>query len=472
MTNSKLLLLLLAGVCAFSPPVLAETITQQQFLDQLKQTHPLFEREALTARIEQEAKESYLGAEDWTVFSTVTYSHEEPAIAIAGPDRTDAVSVIGGVERLFWNTGGRLSASYSTSWSDINIDPAFGFPESFYGNQVSLAYSHPLLKNRGGFLDRLEYELKQFDIDFSEVDALENQEDFLAASAGRFLDWVFLTEQRRIVAERLKLSEEELARTRRKREANLVDEVDVIRAEDAVRIGTQTQVLVESQWKATQAELAVLLQDDGMYGAGPEFDLYEIIELPAFDDAMSEWMNTSRVIGSLNIRLEQLAFARGGFVEQTRPDLWFVAEVNTKNIDEAVGESFVMDKPDAVVSLQFSLPLGNRTARSEVSKTDLEMAQLEEQVDEIALGVKSAATNLYIQITEMENVLELNQEQIESAKHKTEEELNLYNQGRGELTFVIQSRDNEENAKLTYALNALTYHKLLIEYRSLLDQLL
>jgi outer membrane protein TolC len=159
-------------------------------------------------------------------------------------------------------------------------------------------------------------------------------------------------------------------------------------------------------------------------------------------------------------------------LEQSDPDLWFVAEVNTKNSDQSIGESFVMDKPDAVVSLQFSLPLGNRTARSQVSKTDLEIAQLEQQVDEIALSVESAATNLYIQITEMENVLTLNQEQIESARQKTEEELNLYNQGRGELTFVIQSRDNEENAKLTYALNALTYHKLLIEYRSLLDQLL
>ncbi|MFQ5823388.1 MAG: hypothetical protein ACE5JB_04970 [bacterium] len=72
----------------------------------------------------------------------------------------------------------------------------------------------------------------------------------------------------------------------------------------------------------------------------------------------------------------------------------------------------------------------------------------------------------------MEKVLTLNQEQIESAKAKTEEELKLYNQGRGELTFVIQSQDSEQNAKFTYAGNAPTYHKLLIEYRALMNQLL
>ena len=123
MAKSTLLLLLFVGFCAVSSHSEGRTITQEQFLDQLRQTHPLFEREELTARIEQDEQNSYLGAEDWTVFSSVNFSHEEPAIAIAGPDRTDAFSVGGGVERLFWRTGGRFSASFSSSWSDINIDP-------------------------------------------------------------------------------------------------------------------------------------------------------------------------------------------------------------------------------------------------------------------------------------------------------------------------------------------------------------
>jgi outer membrane protein TolC len=471
MNRVKAVLLLLAVFWSITSAQV-EAVTQEEFLDQLRRTHPLFEKEELTAQIEREAQKAYQGAEDWNIFSSVGFSHEEPAIAISGPERTDAISLSGGIERLFWRTGGRLSASFSSGWSDIGIDPFFGFPESFYGNQVGITYAHPLLKDKDGFLDRLEYELKRFDIDFAEVQALENQEEFLAGSATRFLDWVFLTEQRRIVAERLRLSEEELARTERKREANLVDEVDVIRAEDAVRIGKQNQVLVESQWKATQAELAVLSQDDGLYGATPVFDLYEVERLPPIDEAISRWHERSRLIKVLDIRLKQLEYARRGFVETSRPDMWLVAQLNTKNTDKSFGESFKMDKPDAAVSLQFSLPWENRAARSQIAETDLQVAKIEKQLDEITLGIESALTNLYIQLKEMEGVLGLNREQIESAKRKTEEEVNLYNQGRGDLTFVIQSRDNEQNAKLTYALNALTYHKLLIEYRALLDELL
>ena len=107
-----------------------------------------------------------------------------------------------------------------------------------------------------------------------------------------------------------------------------------------------------------------------------------------------------------------------------------------------------------------------------VLKMTLQVKQIQMQLEEISLDLASAVTNIYIQVEELEKVLTLNQEQIQSAKRKTEEELKLYNQGRGELTFVIQSRDSEQNAKLRYAQNAVTYHKLLIEYRAIMDQLL
>ena len=72
---------------------------------------------------------------------------------------------------------------------------------------------------------------------------------------------------------------------------------------------------------------------------------------------------------------------------------------------------------------------------------------------------------------ELVEVLRLNREQIASAREKTREELKFYSQGRGNLTFVIQSRDSEERAKSTYAENALTYQKLVIQYLALTDDL-
>ena len=294
----------------------------------------------------------------------------------------------------------------------------------------------------------------------------------MTASADKFLDWVLLTEQKTIASDRLSLAEEELARTKKKRRAHLVDLIDVIRAEDAVSIGKQNQMLVESQGKSLQAELAVLSQNAELRNLIPQFDLYEVEQLIPLEDAVSELKTKSRIITAINIRLRQLELVRRGFDETAKPDLSLLAQLNTKNLDESFGKSLAMDKPDALVGLQFSVPLENRTAKYQVTKTDLQISQLQKQVDEVTLELSSALTHLHIQITELEEVLKLNEEQIESARQKTEEELKLYNQGRGDLTFVIQSRDNEEKAKLTYAQNSIFYHKLILQYRALMDELL
>jgi outer membrane protein TolC len=452
-------------------PQSAGTITREAFLERIRDVHPLFEKEALTARIDAEERASLAGAEDWRVFSSLTYAHEEPAIAIAGPEETDAVAFDVGIERQIWRTGGRLSASYSTFRTSLSIDPLFGVPDLFYQNELAVSYTHPLLRNRGGLLDRLAWELKAYDVDFSDVVSRESRENFLAETSRMFLDWVFLTEQRRIVLERLALSEAELDRTRRKRAAHLVEEADVIRAEDAVRFWKQEETRIESRRKSLQAELAVLSKDEEILGLEPDFPLYDRYALPPLSVAIERLKAHSRLVRAVDIRLDQLRHSRKGFADTEKPDLSLVARFNVKNADGGFGGSLEMDKPDAVVGLQLSVPLGNRTAKSKIAMTDLQIARLEKEREELVLRLVAALTDIHIEIGELEKVLALNREQIESARRRTEEELKLYEQGRGELTFVIQSRDNEQNAALLYASNALTYQKLLVAWQALMDEL-
>ena len=66
--------------------------------------------------------------------------------------------------------------------------------------------------------------------------------------------------------------------------------------------------------------------------------------------------------------MKQIDYNRRGFEETKKPDLSLVAQVNTKSVDTALGESFVLDKPDLVVGLRLSVPLENRTAKSQITK--------------------------------------------------------------------------------------------------------
>ncbi|HSG28802.1 MAG TPA: hypothetical protein VLA34_10005, partial [Candidatus Krumholzibacterium sp.] len=202
-TVSALLSIVLT--CSMSAATHTQTIDQGEFIEQLKSRHPFFVKERLAVDIEKEEMNGYLGAADWNLFSSARYSHEEPSLAFAGPEKTDAFLISGGVEKVFWRTGGRFSASFNSYRADIEIDPFYGFPDSFYENRMEVSYRHPILRNRGGFLDRHEYELKQFDIECTEVIAIENMEEFILQCTAKYLDWVYLTEQAGILAERLRL---------------------------------------------------------------------------------------------------------------------------------------------------------------------------------------------------------------------------------------------------------------------------
>jgi hypothetical protein len=105
MRSPQMVMLLGCGCLSLAPWKRAKTITQEEFLDQLKQVHPIFEKEEISSRIEKENRSSLLGAQDWNLLSSISFAHEEPAIAIGGPERTYVFSLSGGVERSFWTTG-------------------------------------------------------------------------------------------------------------------------------------------------------------------------------------------------------------------------------------------------------------------------------------------------------------------------------------------------------------------------------
>lgn len=462
----------------------AQTITMSEFLQSVKQSHPFFAKESLSSEIEMKGQERYLGSKDWSISSSPFYIHQKPLSTTSfSPEQIDMVGGDIAIEKAFWNTGGKISFSWSSDFTDQKIpEMVIPFPtgniviptgpSKMYTNKVYLTYSQPLLQNFGGKLDRLNYELSRYTVDFVEIQAMENQEDFVLDLATRFLDWTLLSEQNRIASERLSLAEEQLEQTRRKRAANLVDKVDVLRAEDAVRIAKQSIVLIESQFKSRQAELAVLSQSRDLYNLSPEFDFYQLETLPDPDEAVAQFKEKSMILRALSARREQLAYLVEGFKETERPQLYLSIGAGLQSGDEEFGSSFDLDKPDVLVALSFRYPLGKSTAKADVAKTNLELKQIEKDIENVTLDLEAGVRNLLILIEEMERVLLLNQEQIESARAKTEEELRIYNQGRGILTFVIQSRDNEQQARLTYAENAASYHKLVLQYHALVDELL
>jgi len=247
----------------------------KEFLESVEQNHPFFVKESLSTAIQIKEHERYLGAQDWSIKSSPYYIHQKPLGSSAfSPEQIDKVGGNIAIEKALWSTGGKVSVSWISDYTDQNIpDMVIPFspndivipagPSKIYTNKLYLTYSQPLLQNFGGKLDRLNYELSQYNIDFTEIQVLENQEGFVLDLGMNFLGWTLLSEQKRIANERLNLAQEQLQQTRRKRQANLVDKVDVLRVEDAARIAKQNIVLIEFQFKSKQAENLLTLVAEG-----------------------------------------------------------------------------------------------------------------------------------------------------------------------------------------------------------------
>jgi len=459
-------MLLMGGIGVF-----AQEITLDQYLERVQENHPYFTKEDLNIDIEKKGAESLLGAEDWqlTIAPSYNFFGEASAPEYGGQERAHRLGVDAKIERSLWSTGGRLGFTATSSY--LNTDPLMG-PSERFKHGFGMSYTHPFLQNKRGVLDRLEYELSDFAVELQKVQSIENKEAFLLDAAVRYLDWVYYSEVVSIAKQRLVLAEEQLKQTDRKYKANLVDKVDLLRAEDAIRISKQTILQLEAQWMAKQAELAVISGTDDIYGLAPSYDLYALEPLPQKTEAVGRMREQSRLLRVFTVTRDQLLGRRRGFVEMRKPQLNVTVGGGFYGADEKFGDSLAIYNPDASVALVFSKTLDNRTMNATIEQLDLQVRQLDEEMRSVELDLESSMVSLLIRIVELEKVLALNRAQIESAEEKTEEELKLYNRGRSQLTFVIQSRDNEENARLSLAENAALYHGLILQYRALLDELL
>jgi outer membrane protein TolC len=462
----------------------SESVSLENLLQNIQADHPLIEQESLSPKIESKRREGFLTAQSWYLSGGPSYFHSKPIVTSPfSPTTIDRIQQQASLRRNLWSTGGSIELGWSSlltkqTISDITVpsqNGSFTIPSgvsTLYEHSVSASYTQPLMRNFKGRLDSLNYNSAEFDVSVAKLQSRENQEKFLFEVGSKYLEWVHLEERAKIAAERLRLAEEILTLTREKRQANLVDQVDVLRSEDAVLSARQALVLLQAQIKAVKAELAVLANADYIRQSSPDYDLFDTADLPAINRAGDIIKENSRILKILETRKEQLIYLRGSYSETGRASLDLNLGVTLKGGEETFGNSLEIIKPDFSVGLMFSQQLGSRGADYDVARTELQIQQLQAQADKARLDLESALQNLLIQMDELVDVMELNRQEIESAQRKTEEELRLYEQGRSDLTIVIQSRDNQQNARQILAQNAASYHRLLLKYRELTDQLL
>ena len=461
----------------------AQTITLDEYLSEVRERHPYFAEQSMRPQIETYQRDRFLGEKDWVVASSPFLNFQQPIVANTfSPERLTRLDIDAGLERAYWGNGSRFAVTWQSVYVSQKV-PGIIIPTSsgsiaipvgnadFYENRLLATYTYPLLQNSGGVLDQLEYYLADRNIDFSRIESLENQENFLLDAGTRYIDWALVLEEMRISEERLRYEQEQLDQITRKRRSNLVDEVDVLRGKNAVDIAKENLTFNRSRAMAKKAELAVLARNESINVSTPDMDIYAMDTIPPLDEVLRK-IPGQRLVRALAVRLEQLKLQARALENVSKAQLYLGVSGGLQQGNAEFLKSWELSKPDVTFFVDFRYPLGNSTATADVARNTLEMHQLEKQIEGVSLNLEAELRRIWIEITELEKVLVLNQEQVETALEKTIEEQKVYDQGRSDLTFVIQSRDDVSIAQLRYAINAATYQKLYLSYQAMVDELL
>ena len=454
----------------------AQTVSLDDYLQRIRKVHPLFAAEPLNEQIQAAERRAVLAGQDWLLRSNPYYGIDEPVSASTfNPEDLTTIGADLKLERALWNHGGRLGVGWEYQHLD-QVSPAFDIPGAgmvptalpkFHQHALTLTYTLPFLQNRGGTLDRLEADLRLEAIKSARLQSQENQEEFLRQSGQSFVDWVQLHVQSGIAARREALAKQQFDSNTSNRVNNAVSRVDLLRSESDWNTGRQGTLLLQSQSNAKRAELAALALWPEMLKQEPGYDLYA---LPVPTDSSS--LDGVRSLRLFDAEMDRLKKQARGLEDQARPKLDLVLGGGLAGGDTTFGDAASLDQPNAQVALSFQYPLGNHgvEAQQEANRLTLKKTALDRE--KIKLQLTAGLQSLDVQLTELRKVIEVNGKQIEAARKRAREEQRQYELGQSPLTFVLQSRDAEAAAENQRAQNAATYHKLLLERRALLDQIL
>jgi outer membrane protein TolC len=180
----------------------------------------------------------------------------------------------------------------------------------------------------------------------------------------------------------------------------------------------------------------------------------------------------NKLLQIIEIKKQELGYIQKGYEEELKPDLQVFAELGISSKEEFMPKSFLMDNPTTTVGATILIPLGNSRPINQISAAKLKVKKLEREETEIIQDFETQINNLIEQLKVIPSVFDLNRELLDASRKRTIEEKILYDRGLGDISSLLQSRDNEVQFELQYLLHSMEIHTLLLELDFLQGRLL
>ena len=439
----------------------AQAISEREFIERLKATHPFFEQQALSSQIKQVEKRLTTANEDWIIAIDGNYKNENASdiSSIASIyKKLDTTSVDISATRKIAESGSDIT--FKHVWTDKDKDGV-----DIARNRFSLDYTYPLLRNRDGVNDQLDGDVAQIAIEKNTLERLEQEEDFILKKLKRFVDLAYAQEQQLINERRLALAGQELNLVKQKFEASVVDKVDVLLQEDAYQRAQQQLLQAQQDLILLRHEIAITLALN-FDQVVANTDLYKIYS------AKEVWLLAdTRALKITALDQKTLKRQLFSFKNESQAKLDLNLGLASEGENSSYSNSLENQSATWNVGLDWSYPLGGVKSSNNVKKAEIKLARLAQYKREQLLELNVQATILKEKIKLLIQMLKSNKKQISIAMARTVEERGRYANGSGQASFVISAQNNEQNAQLGYAQVATNYQKAVLDFKATIDQL-
>jgi outer membrane protein len=420
----------------------ATAMTQIEFIDRLKNTHPFFTQQGLEKQSSQLDYVASTANQDWVLGSSIDSENKLNKQISSGSISATHKMVDSGAD-----------VSISKSWSDISSKTTALTSDKFLVN-----YTLPLLKNVNGVNDRLLTDLSSIKTDITSLKLEQSEEAFVLTQLFKLVDLSHAQQQFSLTSSRLELAEKELKLVKDKFSQSVVDKVDVLLQEDAYQRAYQQHLQAEQDLDLLKQELAITLNMSAQ-SMSSEFDLYQLYQSNLGNLRKHLQVNTTEMKVA---KLEQELLTRQLKSDKNNTELKLDLNLGAgRDIDDIWN-----------VGLDLSYPLGNTKAKSALGKTQIEITKAKENTAELLLKLTIQASVLDKKVDHLAKLLNSYQARIEIAKSRAQEEKRRYELGNSPVSFVISAQNNVQEVRSSYAQAALKYQKSVLEFQAAVDQLL
>jgi outer membrane protein TolC len=325
-----------------------------------------------------------------------------------------------------------------------------------------------MLQNKDGLNDRLTLDLATLDLIANQVSLEEQAENFLASKLTKFIDLALKQEVVENHKLSLNLSKQQLDLDEEKFKNSLIDKSVLIKQKDSYVKAKQQLLQSSKELIIERRELANLIDSEESEMI-VDVNLFEEHNLTEIDPR--SFVKDSRSILKFDFDKARLQRQLQSFENKTMPNVNLNLGLSSLGDDEKYFGSFGNRDYSWNIGLDISYPLGSRKELFDVERTEISMDNVDAKKQEAVINNIQQINYLLAQVDLLSELVMLYLEQGALAEEMVIEEQIKFSEARGQKSLVIAAKSNANLANLTYLQAAATYQKIVIDYKSAIDQL-